>query len=149
MLVDQQHAINGEPVAATRQGRGDRGINLHSRMPRCAFAAQVVRGPEINVKRHNINRCPVMLALPAVTVEKAINDPLGRAKRPVFGDDGGDSRSSAGFGSAFRARSPQRDRGEQVTTGQRKSMTRRLAAAPVTILPMINKYSSFLQRTGV
>ena len=103
VLADQQHAIDGELVAATGQGRGDRGINLHSRMSCRSFATQIVRGPEIDIERHNIHRGSIMLALPAVPVEEAIDDPLRMGNVPVFRDDRGDPRASAGLGSASLA----------------------------------------------
>ena len=77
VLADQQNAVDGKPVSPAREGcrrSWDRAVSPGWRFTRSA--AQVAGGPLIDVERDDIDRRPVMAAVPAIAVEKAVDDPL-------------------------------------------------------------------------
>ena len=62
-------------------------------MPLRAFPAQIVAGLLVDIERDNVHRRAMMLALPAVAIEKAVDDSLRVRGVAIYRDDRGDARA--------------------------------------------------------
>jgi hypothetical protein len=83
-----QNAIDGQLRSAQRQGFGDRRMNPDA-VPTFALAAEIALGKLIDVKRNQIHLRTMVLSVPAVTFEKAIDEML---RVGVFADLGSNDR---------------------------------------------------------
>ena len=93
MLADQHHAVDRQFVAAQRQRFGDGGTELHGRMARRASRLRSFVAHLVDVERHQVHGRTVVRAVPAVAVEKAVDDVLRVRVLEVGGDNGGEFRT--------------------------------------------------------
>jgi hypothetical protein len=89
MLTNQDDTIDGQFAAAKRERFGNRGAEPHGRMPRAALSAQIVLADLIDIERHEIERRMVILTMPAVSIQKTVDNMLGVRVLKITGDDGG------------------------------------------------------------
>ena len=90
VLADEDDAVNGQFVAAEREGLGDGLAELHGRVAREALPAEVGLAHLVHVKRHKIHRGIMVRAVPAVAIEKTVDNVLRMRVLEVDGDDGGE-----------------------------------------------------------
>src|SRR5262245_49821557 len=75
VFADNEHGINREPRLSQCESLCDSRINLHA-MPRLTVAAEVALRELIDVQRDQIHRRTIMAPLPAVPLEKAVDEML-------------------------------------------------------------------------
>ena len=78
MLPYEQYAVHGQLGPAKGQRVGDRWKNRQGGEARRPVSAQIAIGLLVHVQRDQVHRRPVVPAVPAVTLEKAVTDVLGR-----------------------------------------------------------------------
>ncbi len=98
MLADDQHAIDGQLVAARAERLGDRGIDRQLLESRGPFAAQVPLGELIDIQRHQVHRRTVVPRFPAKPFEESVQNHFGVRKLAELGDQRRDARPSRGLG---------------------------------------------------
>ena len=77
VLADQHHAVHGQFAAAERQRFGDGRIDLHAGRRAARSRLRSSLSDLVDVERHQIHGRMMMRAVPAVAVEKAVDDVLG------------------------------------------------------------------------
>jgi hypothetical protein len=101
VFADQDDAVDGELAAAERQRFGNGWIQLHRRIFGEPRLADIVAADLIDEDRHQIHGGTMMRAIPAVALEKAIDDVLGVG---VFEVGGADRRQLGTCGPSLRAK---------------------------------------------
>ncbi len=89
VLSNQHHAVNRELIAAKRESFGNCRIDLHRRMPGGAFPAEIVGADLVDVQRYQIHLRTVVRTVPAIPIEKPVNDVLGMGVLEELSRDAG------------------------------------------------------------
>ena len=90
MLGDEQDTIEREAATTEGQSLGNRRVNLYPREAPDSLMAQVAGSDLVDVQGDEIHRRLVMAAVPAIAVQKPVNDVLCVRPLPVLSDHGSD-----------------------------------------------------------
>ena len=98
MFTDEQHTINGQVIRPQRERVSNRRVDLHGREARRPISAQIPIRHLIDVERDQIHRWPMVMAIPAIAFEKAVDKVLGMGILVDNSTDGGDFWASVSHG---------------------------------------------------
>ena len=105
---DEEHSVDGQSIAPPSQGIRDRRVHVQAPIACNALAAEVGFGKLIDVERNDVHLRTAPAALPAVPLQKPVDDVLAMRVLTVLAHQGGDLRRFVGCAAKAPAAFPAR-----------------------------------------